>query len=150
MQEVIDATLNIPNVAADVASGVASAPLSVYDFLNSLIGWDLGTTIVGTGMMATASLTDIVPYIGSLDDPVLYPIGALFIEQASQNRNIPESAETIFIDKIGGAIRSIVPGIEHVVPEKSTDPTAYAVGGAVAGAVTIGALALAINHFAQQ
>lgn len=139
IQSAIDTTMNIPNDALSVPSGV-------YDSLNNLIGWDLGTTIIGGGLMATAAATDIIPYLGNVDDPVLYPIGALYIEQASQNRPIIESTETIFVDKIGSAIRSIIPGSDIIVPEeKTTDPMGYAVGGAVAGAIAIGALALIMS-----
>ena len=89
-------------------NSVTSVPMTTYNFLNSLVGWDIGTTALGVGLMATAALTNI-PHADNVDDPILYPLGTLFLEQASQNRPIPEATENVFINKIGGAIRSIIP-----------------------------------------
>ena len=97
------------DTALDAASSIASVPFSAYDFLNGLTGYDLGTASLGVSLMSVAALTDALPVLGSLDDPVLYPLGTLFLEQASQNRPIPEATENVFINKIGGAIRSIIP-----------------------------------------
>lgn len=138
-QTLLDAaTVVIPQTAYNTANSVAEVPSGAYNYVNDLFGWDISTTALGAGMMATAALTDVVPYIGNVDDPFLYPFGALYIEQATQNKPITEATQTIFVDKIGGAVRRIVPGMEHIVPDKSSDPAAYALGGAVAGAAAVG------------
>lgn len=144
-QILLDNTAILSQTAYNATSSVAEVPNSAYNYVNDLVGWDIGTTALGAGMMATAALTDIIPYVGNVDDPLLYPFGALYIEQATQNKPITEATETIFVDKIGGAVRRIVPGMEHIVPEKTTDPAAYAVGGAVAGAAAFGTLLLALK-----
>jgi len=145
-QILLDVTTTVlPQTAYNTANSVAEVPSSAYNYVNDLVGWDIGTTILGAGMMATAALTDIVPYIGNVDDPILYPFGALYIEQATQNKPITEATETIFVDKIGGAARRIIPGMEHIVPDKTSDPAAYALGGAVAGAAALGTMLLALK-----
>lgn len=147
-QILLDAvTVVIPQTAYNTANSVAEVPSGAYNYVNDMVGWDISTTVLGAGMMATAALTDIVPYIGNVDDPILYPFGALYIEQATQNKPITEATETIFVDKIGGAVRRIVPGMDNIVPEKTTDPAAYAVGGAVAGAAIVGVSAIALKLF---
>lgn len=138
-------TVVIPQTAYNVGNSVAGVPTGAYNYVNDLVGWDIGTTIIGAGLMATAALTDVLPYIGNIDDPILYPFGALYIEQATQNKPVTEATQTIFVDKIGGAMRRIVPGADMIVTEKTSDPMAYAVGGAVAGAAAIGALAIALK-----
>ena len=139
------ATVVIPQTTYNTANSVAEVPTSAYNYVNNMVGWDISTTILGAGLMATAALTDVVPYIGNVDDPILYPFGALYIDQATQNKPITEATETIFVDKIGGAVRRIVPGMEHIVPEKTTDPVAYAIGGAVASAAVIGTALIALK-----
>ena len=139
------ATVVLPQNAYNAANNVVGVPANAYNYVNDMVGWDIGTTVLGAGMMATAALTDLIPYLGNVDDPLLYPLGALYIEQATQNKQIAEATETIFVDKIGGAVRRIVPGIDNIVPEKTSDPAAYALGGAVAGAAAIGALAIALK-----
>lgn len=147
-QTILDVTtILVPQTAYNTVGSVADVPTGAYNYVNDLVGWDISTTILGAGMMATAALTDIVPYIGNVDDPLLYPFGALYIEQATQNKSITEATETIFVDKIGGAARRIVPGMEHIVPEKTSDPAAYALGGAVAGAAIVGVSAVALKLF---
>lgn len=139
------ATVAVPQTVYNAGNRAIEVPTGAYNYINDLVGWDVSTTILGAGMMATAALTDIVPYIGNVDDPILYPFGALYIEQATQNKPITEATETIFVDKIGGAVRRIVPGMEHIVPEKTSDPSAYAVGGAVAGAAAVGVSVIALK-----
>ena len=138
-------TVAFPQTAYNTTNNVTGVPAGAYNYVNDMVGWDIGTTVLGAGMMATAALTDLIPYLGNVDDPLLYPLGALYIEQATQNKQIAEATETIFVDKIGGAVRRIVPGIDNIVPEKTSDPAAYAIGGAVAGAAAIGALAIALK-----
>lgn len=145
-QILLDATtVVIPQTAYNTANSVAEVPTTAYNYVNDMVGWDIGTTVFGAGLMATAALTDLIPYLGNVDDPLLYPFGALYIEQATQNKPITEATETIFVDKIGGAVRRVVPGMERVVPEKTTDPAAYAIGGAVAGAAVLGATLLTLK-----
>lgn len=147
-QMLIDNTTAVfPQNVYNIANSVVGVPASAYNYANGIVGWDIGTTALGAGLMATAALTDIVPYIGNVDDPILYPFGALYIDQATQNKNITEATETIFVDKIGGAVRRIVPGMDNIVPEKTNDPAAYAVGGAVAGAALVGASVIALRIF---
>ena len=140
-------TVVIPQTAYNTVNNVAGTPVGAYNYVNDLVGWDISTTALGAGMMATAALTDVLPYIGNVDDPILYPIGALYVEQATQNKPITEATETIFVGKIGGAVRNIVPGMDNIVPEKTSDPAAYAVGGAVAGAAVVGASVIALKLF---
>ena len=109
INDTIDAALTVPNTAFNTLNSVTSVPFSAYDFLNGLTGYDLGTASLGVGLMSVAALTDTLPVLGSFDDPVLYPLGTLFLEQASQNRPILDATENVFINKIGGAIRSIIP-----------------------------------------
>jgi len=139
------ATTVLPQTAYNTANSVAGVPISAYDYVNGMTGYDIGTTVLGVGMMAIAGLTDIIPYAGSLDDPILYPGGAAFLYQASENKPIPEAAECIFIDGVGGAVRRIVPYAEKIVPEKTTDPMAYLGFGLLAGAVTVGASVVALK-----
>ena len=141
----VDAALTVPNTAFDAVSSIASAPFSAYDFLNGLTGYDIGTASLGAGLMSIAALTDVVPVLGDLDNPVLYPLGAAFLLKASENRPIPEATKTILFDEIGGAIRRIVPGSDAIVPEKSVDPMGYAVGGAIVGAAAITTIAVALK-----
>ena len=145
-QMLLDVTTTVsPQNIYNAANNVVGVPASAYTYVNGLVGWDISTTVLGAGMMATAALTDLIPYLGNVDDPLLYPLGALYIEQATQNKPITEATETIFVDKIGGAVRRIVPGADFVVKDKTSDPMTYAVGGAVAGAAAIGALAIALK-----
>jgi len=139
------ATVVIPQTAYNTGNSVAEVPTSAYNYVNEMIGWDLGTTVTGAGLMAVAAISDIVPYAGSVDDPILYPLGAMYLNQASQNRPITEATKTIFIDEVGGAVRRIVPYSEKIVHEKTTDPMAYLGFGLLAGAITVGATVAALK-----
>lgn len=147
-QMLLDNTTAVfPKNTYDITNNVVGVPTTAYNYVNGIVGWDIGTTAVGAGLMATAAFTDLIPYFGNVDDPILYPIGALYIDQATQNKPLTEATETIFVEKIGGAVRRIVPGMDNIVPEKTADPAAYAVGGAVAGAALVGVSFIALSIF---
>ena len=108
--QAIDIAMIVPEATYNTLNSIASVPFSVYDSLNGLTGYDLGTAALGVGLMSVAAISDTLPVLGSLDDPILYPLGTLFLEQASQNRPILDATENVFVNKIGGAIKSIIPG----------------------------------------